>query len=83
VLENYWNGDSLTSVTKAIGMAERMTYKGVHPIVRLIEGIYRVNLDRKSMKPYDECLQQVADLGKWFIRIPWVTAAAAISIMAI
>lgn len=31
VLENYWNGDPLTSVSMALGMAQGMTYKGVHP----------------------------------------------------
>ena len=29
VLENYWNGDPLETVEKALGMAEGMTYKGV------------------------------------------------------
>jgi len=32
VLENYWNGDPLTSVTKALDMAQGMTYKGIHPM---------------------------------------------------
>ncbi len=37
VLENYWNGDPLETVQKALGMAEGMTYKGVHPTRILIE----------------------------------------------
>jgi hypothetical protein len=40
VLENYWNGDPLCTVSQALGMAEGMTYKGVHPQVTLIEGSY-------------------------------------------
>jgi transposase len=36
VLENYWNGDPLCTVEKALGMAEGMTYNGVHPMVKLI-----------------------------------------------
>ena len=85
VLENYWNGDPLTSVAKALGMAEGMTYKGVHPTVMLVKGIYPkgVKLDKKSMKPYEKCLQRLAGLGKWFIRMTSVTAAATLSSMAI
>jgi len=85
VLENYWNGDPLTSVAKALGMAEGMTYKGVHPTARLIEGTYPkgVKLDKKSMMPYEKCLQRLVDLGKWFIRISSVTAAEMLSLMAI
>lgn len=85
VLENYWNGDPLTSVAKALGMAEGMTYKGVHPTATLVEGTYPkgVKLDKKAMKPYEKCLQRLADLGKWFIGIPSVTAAATLSSMEI
>ena len=41
-----------------------MTYKGVHPTAMLVEGIYPkgVKLDKKSMKPYEKCLQRLADL---------------------
>lgn len=85
VLENYWNGDPLTSVSKALGMAEGMTYKGIHPVASLIEGDYPkgVKLDKKSMKPYEDCLERLADLGKWFIKIPWVAAAATVASLAI
>lgn len=34
VLENYWNGDPLRTIEKALGMAKSMTYNGVHPVVR-------------------------------------------------
>jgi hypothetical protein len=76
VLENYWNGDPLCTVSQALGMAEGMTYKGVHPKVTLIETPYAkgVRLTKKQMKPYEACLQRLTGLGKWFITI---TAAAA------
>lgn len=85
VLENYWNGDPLTSVPKALAMAEGMTYKGVHPTATLVEGIYPkgVKLDKKSMKPYEKCLQRLANLGKWFIRISSAAAAAMLALTAI
>ena len=37
VLENYWNGDPLRTVAKALGMAGGMTCKGVHPRAILVE----------------------------------------------
>ena len=32
VLENYWNGDPLRTIEKALGMAKSMNYNGVHPV---------------------------------------------------
>jgi hypothetical protein len=71
VLENYWNGDPLCSVAKALGMAEGMTYKGVHPSVTLVESAYAkgVRLNKKQMKPFEKSLQRLDDLGKWFFTI--------------
>ncbi|MEI7909856.1 MAG: hypothetical protein WCK77_09500 [Verrucomicrobiota bacterium] len=85
VLENYWNGDPLTSVDKALGMAQGMTYKGIHPTSVLIEQTYPkgVKLDKKTMKPYEECLNRLEGLGKWFISISPSTAAVMLSSMAI
>jgi hypothetical protein len=76
VLENYWNGDPLCTVAKALGMAEGMTYKGVHPTVELVEGMYPkgIRATKKQMKPFETCLQRIRDLGKWFFTI---TAEAA------
>ena len=56
VLENYWNGDPLESIQKALGMAEGMTYKGVR-------------LTKKQMQPYEASLQRLTGLRKWFVTI--------------
>lgn len=71
VLENYWNGDPLRSVEMAIGMASGMTYKGVHPTTQFIEKAYPkgVRLNKKEMKPYEQCLARLSGLRKWFITI--------------
>jgi hypothetical protein len=84
VLENYWNGDPLVSVEKALGMAQGMTYKGIHPTVVLVEGDYPkgVKLDKKTMKLYEKCLERLTDLGKWFIKISSANAAATLAEMA-
>ena len=71
VLENYWNGDPLRTVQKALSMACGMTYKGVHPCVELIEGNYPkgVRVEKKEMRPYERCLNRLTGLGKWFLTI--------------
>lgn len=85
VLENYWSGDPLTTIEKALGMAEGMTYKSVHPHVAFVTGDYPkgVKLDKKAMRPYEECLCRLRDLEKWFIKISASTAAACIATMTI
>ena len=71
VLENYWNGDPLETVEKALGMAEGMTCKGVHPTATLIETAYPkgVRLTKKQMQPYEARLQRLTGLRKWFATI--------------
>jgi hypothetical protein len=81
VLENYWNGDPLTTIEKALGMAKSMTYKSVHPQASLVTGDYPkgIKLDKKAMKPYEACLCRLAELGKWFIKISASIASEFIS----
>jgi hypothetical protein len=71
VLENYWNGDPLRSVEKALGMAEGMTYKGVHPIARLVTQPYfkGIKLNIHQRRLYEMALDRLLDLKKWFITI--------------
>ena len=71
VLENYWNGDPLRSVAHALGMAAGMTYKGVHPVVSLIDGAYStgVRLSKAEMKPFQKCIKRDPKLGKWFFTV--------------
>lgn len=40
VLENYWNGAILDTISAAINWASNMTWKGKHPTVYLIEDVY-------------------------------------------
>lgn len=45
-LENFWNGAILDSVEKTIEWAKNMTWKGVKPIVKIVEQTYE-----KGIKP--------------------------------
>ena len=85
VLENYWNGDPLDTVPKALGMAEGMTYKGVHPRVTLVEGDYPkgVRLCKKEMKIYETCIERLSGLSKWFLTIRASAASQLAASLAI
>jgi hypothetical protein len=49
----------------------RMTWKGSHPTVRQLDGVYPdgVRLTAKEMRPYEERLQRSATLPKYDIVI--------------
>jgi hypothetical protein len=71
VLENYWNGDPLRTVEKALGLAEGMTYKGIHPVAKLIAKAYAkgVKLSNQMRCHYERALHRLSELRKWFITI--------------
>jgi len=71
VLENYWNGDPLRTVEKALGLAEGMTYKGVHPVAGLVTKAYTtgVKLSNQLRRHYEQALDRLPELRKWFITI--------------
>ena len=52
MLENYCNGDLLTTIDKALGMARGMTYKSVHPQASLVTGDYPkgIKLDKPALQ---------------------------------
>jgi hypothetical protein len=79
VLEVYWNGDPLRKVEEAMGMAEGMTYKGVHPYVSLqAGGTTGTRVEAKPMKIIEKALERMDGLKKWFIKINPCKAEAAI-----
>jgi len=43
-LENFWNGAILDSIETAIAWAENMTWKGVKPIVKLVNKAYETGI---------------------------------------
>lgn len=71
VLENYWNGEILDSIKKAVGLARSMTYNKVKPHVSKIGKTYKkgVTLTKKQMVPVEKRLKRMPKLEKWFIDI--------------
>lgn len=71
ILEEHWNGELLTSVSKAINWAATMTWKGIEPTVSLINKIYEkgVKLTKKEMKKYGNRITRSENLPKWDVTI--------------
>ena len=72
VLEMHWNGSLLDSIEAVVGFAGSMTWKGKHPVVRVVETVYAsgVKLKPKEMKALESEVVRLAGLGKWFVEIP-------------
>ena len=72
VLEQHWNGSILDSLETVVKMAGSMTYKKRHPIINVIDKIYKtgVSLCKKAMIPIEERLQRHSTLPKYFLTIP-------------
>jgi hypothetical protein len=72
ILEMHWNGSLLDSIEAVVGFARSMTWKGKHPVVRVVETTYAtgVRLKPKEMKALESEVVRLAGLGKWFVEIP-------------
>ena len=72
ILEMHWNGSLLDSVEAVVGFASSMTWKGKHPVVSVVETVYAkgVKLKPKAMKELESEVVRLAELGKWFVKIP-------------
>ncbi|MFM6517569.1 MAG: ISAzo13-like element transposase-related protein [Microcystis panniformis] len=61
VLENYWNGAILDSIDAALNCASNMTWKGIKPLVSLVEGT-----DEKGVKVLTKELEQLQPFNAAF-----------------
>ena len=71
ILEQHWNGTLLTSIDIALNWAATMTWRGLQPIVRRLEGIYErgVRLTRSAFRPIANRLIRSDNLPKWSVVI--------------
>jgi hypothetical protein len=71
VLELHWNGTKLVDVNTMIEWAKSMTWKGISPIIKLTEKVYKkgVALTKKAMKEIESKLKRNPLLPKWDILI--------------
>jgi hypothetical protein len=71
ILEQHWNGTLLNSVTTVLEWARTMTWKGVHPVVNLLDKTYNigVRIAKAAFKPTKSRLQRDNDLPKYELLI--------------
>ncbi len=70
-LEIKWGGVLLNCLKAILQMALRMRWRGLHPVVKRLEGDYPdgVKLSKKEMKPYEARLERSKTLPKYDIKI--------------
>jgi transposase len=71
ILENHWNGALLTSIPTALEWAKTMTWRGVAPIVHLMDRVYEtgVRLLPRDFRPIAARLERSISLPKWSLII--------------
>lgn len=71
VLENHWNGALLSSIDSALKWAGTMKWRGVAPIVNLVDQVYEkgVRIAKAAFRPIAERLHRSPDLPKWSLTI--------------
>ncbi|MGB7416258.1 MAG: hypothetical protein WA902_18795 [Thermosynechococcaceae cyanobacterium] len=71
-LEQHWSGMLLDSVETVVQVAQALSFKGNHPVVQLITETYNtgVKLTPKAMAKVETCIDRLAGLEKWFVKIP-------------
>ena len=71
ILETHWNGDLLDTVETVVKFAQTMTWKGKHPVVRLITQTYHtgVRLTKQAMAQVETHLERLTGLERWFVSI--------------
>jgi hypothetical protein len=71
ILESHWNGTLLNSVDTVVEWARTMTWKGAHPIVRLIEATYDkgVRIAKDAFEAIESRLQRHNNLPKYDVLI--------------
>jgi Rhodopirellula transposase DDE domain len=79
MLENHWNGSILDEIETALNFAKTMTWKGKHPVVKLVTQTYEtgVKLTNEAMSDLEKQIERLtnsthekfSNLGKWFVDI--------------
>lgn len=71
ILENHWNASLLTSIETTLNWARTMTWRGVLPIVHLLDRIYEtgVRLTKSAFRPIADRLERSLTLPKWSLVI--------------
>lgn len=71
ILEQHWNGTQLKDINTMLKWAQSMTWKGIHPIVKLNQQTYSkgISLTKVDMRGIEKRLKRNPELPKWDILI--------------
>ena len=71
ILENHWNATLLNSLEVTLEWAKTMTWKGLHPVVNLIETTYAkgIKIGKKLFKAISDRLDRHVSLPKYCVTI--------------
>ena len=71
ILEQHWNGTLLHSVEQALRWAGTMTWRGVSPIVHLLDRVYEtgIRLTKSAFRPFADRLERSLTIPKWSLLI--------------
>jgi transposase len=70
-LEQHWNGNLLDEVETVLKFSESMTWRGNHPVVKLVTTLYKtgVRLTQAAMAKLEAQIKRLPALEKWFVEI--------------
>jgi hypothetical protein len=70
-VEQHWNGEIIDSINKAVEWAKTVTWKGIHPIVDLVETVYEkgIKVVGEEFEKYAERFKRSETLPKWDVTI--------------
>lgn len=71
ILENHWSGTLLNSLEVTVEWAKTMTWKGIHPIVEVVENIYEkgIIVGKKAFQAINNRIDRDKLLPKYFVTI--------------
>jgi hypothetical protein len=71
ILETHWNGTRLSSIEKAVKWAGSMTWKGIKPVVHLLENVYQkgIKVSKDIMKTLEKRIRRSKNLPTWDVMI--------------
>ena len=71
ILEEHWNGTLLNTRETVLQWARTMTWKGMHPIVELLERVYEkgIRIAKKAFRQIEKRLKRNDELPKYSVTI--------------
>ncbi|MDA1015827.1 MAG: hypothetical protein O3A00_15400 [Planctomycetota bacterium] len=71
ILEQHWNATLLTDRETVVGWAKSMTWKGISPVVRMLDKVFStgVTIAKKAFLQLSERLVRNETLPKWDVVI--------------